>query len=123
MILQQDSPGTLHYVDPPYALSTRGDKCRGSGAGQVYRHEMTDDAHRELAQVLPGARGMVVLSGYPCALYDEELYPDWPRVSRRARADGARERTEVLWLSPRTWERLAAERSQGVLMDEERTLR
>ncbi len=93
-----DSRNTLHYLDPPYPLSTRTDP------GSDYRHEMTDDDHRELAEVLHSVKGMVVISGYPCELYDEELYPDWHRVERPHLADGARPRTEVLWLSPRAAE-------------------
>lgn len=87
-----DSVDTLHYVDPPYPFSTR---TYGKGG---YRFEMTDDEHRTLATFLKGLKGAVVLSGYPCALYDEELYSDWERVDRVAMADGARERTEVLWM-------------------------
>lgn len=85
-----DGPETLHYVDPPYVPETR-DK------GKDYRHELTIDDHRRLATALCELKGSVVLSGYPCALYDE-LFADWDRVERKALADGARERTEVLWL-------------------------
>ncbi len=88
-----DGEQTLHYCDPPYPGSTR-DK------GIDYVHEMTDDQHRELAQVLHSAKGMVVLSGYACDLYDRDLYPDWKRVERASLADGARKRTEVLWINP-----------------------
>ena len=95
LIPQHDSPETLFYADPPYPLSTRSK----TGAGS-YAHEMSDDDHRELAQVLRSVKGMVVLSGYPCELYDCELYPDWCRVERPAIAHGALKRTEVLWLSP-----------------------
>jgi DNA adenine methylase len=42
---------------------------------------------------------MVVLSGYPTKLYDKELFPDWARYERRAVADGARIRTEVVWIN------------------------
>lgn len=96
VIQRFDAPKTLFYVDPPYVHTTRRrvDKARG------YRHEMTDKQHRELAAVLKACAGMVVLSGYPSALYDE-LYGDWRREERTGKfADGARERTEVLWLSP-----------------------
>lgn len=96
VIAQHDRCDCLHYVDPPYVTSTRGNTRKG------YRFEMTDDEHRELAGLLRGVSGYVVISGYPSELYDFELYPDWPRVERRHLADGARERTEVLWLSPRT---------------------
>lgn len=92
-----DAPDTVHYVDPPYVHSTRS---RGNPyCNKGYKHEMTDDQHRELAEALHGLRGAVVLSGYPAALYDD-LYRDWRHVERQAHADGARDRVEVLWLSP-----------------------
>lgn len=98
VIRQQDDPETCFYVDPPYPFETRN---RGNSWDKKgYRHEMTVADHRELAQVLHGCRGAVVLSGYPCDLYDRELYPDWHRVERSSMADGARKRTEALWLSP-----------------------
>lgn len=90
---QQDSEETVFYVDPPYVAATR-DK------GGDYRHEMTDADHEKLAEVLHGLRGAVVLSGYGCELYDR-LYAGWQRIERAAHADGARDRIEVLWLSPR----------------------
>jgi len=96
VIRQYDGQHTLHYVDPPYPHGTRNLE-RGNA---YYAHEMTDDDHRALATVLRSVAGMVVISGYPCDLYDVELYPDWTRVTRAAHADGARDRVEVLWLSP-----------------------
>lgn len=93
-VLQRyDSPTTLHYVDPPYPRSVRGEDGR-------YRHEMADEDHRELARVVHSLKGTVVISGYACPLYDVELYPDWRRVERHTHADGGRDRTEVLWISP-----------------------
>jgi len=85
-----DSTKTLHYVDPPYVSETRG-------KGGDYAFEMTDDDHRELAAVLCQLKGAVIVSGYPSELY-ETVYGDWERVERKAFADGARERTEVLWI-------------------------
>lgn len=60
---------------------------------------MSDDQHELLAGTLRGLTGMVVVSGYRCALYDR-LYADWTRIDGRAHADGARPRIESLWLSP-----------------------
>lgn len=96
-ICEHDGPDTLHYVDPPYVHSTRSMVV---GRKRGYRHELTDEDHRLLAAVLHGVRGMVVLSGYACELYDQELYADWERQEREHLADGARKRTEVLWLNP-----------------------
>lgn len=98
---QHDALDCLHYVDPPYVHSTRDVGENNGGKHQRdYRHEMDDNAHRVLAGVLKGLRGMVVLSGYPCALYDQELFKDWHRVEKVALADGARKRIEVLWFNP-----------------------
>lgn len=87
-----DAPGVLHYVDPPYVMSTRGD------AGADYAHEMSDADHAALLSTLYRLRGRVILSGYACPLYDDALRA-WRRIERRAMADGARERTEVLWMN------------------------
>lgn len=111
IIAQQDTAQTLFYVDPPYPHSTRSSILNDSARDRAYAHELTDEDHRALATALRNARGMVVLSGYPCALYDE-LYPDWRRAERAALADGARKRTEVLWINP-----AAAERLQPTLFD------
>ena len=91
---QHDGPDTLHYVDPPYVHSTRQLRSRAPS----YKHELTDDMHRELAAGLAGLRGLVVVSGYRCELYDE-LFDGWQRIDAAAHADGARDRVESLWLS------------------------
>ncbi len=93
LMRHHDAPTTLHYVDPPYVAESR----KWKGGKEAYRYEMDDEDHRRLAECLNGLRGMVVLSGYPSALYDE-LFADWHRVERAAHADGAAQRTEVLWL-------------------------
>lgn len=90
-----DRPSTLFYVDPPYVHSSR----RSVQTKHGYSHEMNDVDHRELAEVLHAVEGMVVMSGYPSALY-EELYAGWAQVERPALADGARPSTEVLWMNP-----------------------
>ena len=90
LMLAHDGPHTLHYVDPPYVHATRQRL-------HLYRHDMTDDDHRQLAAVLGNLAGAVVLSGYRCPLYDE-LFGDWDRVERTTMADGARPRLECLWL-------------------------
>lgn len=101
IIEQQDSLDTLFYCDPPYVHSTRTALAHKGGSNDcAYAHEMTDDNHRELAAVLHQVKGMVVISGYSCPLYDEELYPDWQRIAFHAVADGGQKRQEVLWRSP-----------------------
>lgn len=113
---QHDGGATLHYVDPPYLPETRSPANKYDLKHRMYRHELTVEDHRELLAFLRTLEGMVVLSGYPSALYDEAL-PDWQRVEMKALADGARERTEVLWINPNCWQRLEAERAQKSLFE------
>lgn len=98
VMLQHDAEHTLHYVDPPYVFATRADLSKD------YAHEMSDADHSEMLGVLLALKGSVVVSGYPSPLYDDALR-GWKRVERKALADGARERTEVLWLNSSAYER------------------
>ncbi len=116
IIRQQDTVETLFYCDPPYVRSTRT-SLQHKGGDSGYAHEMSDDDHRALASVLHQVRGLVVISGYGCALYDKDLYPDWQRVEMHSAADGGIKRTEVLWISPqacRTARPLFSHRAQLV---------
>lgn len=99
VIERMDSPKTLIYADPPYCHSTRSGMTGRTSGTHGYRHEMTDDDHRAMAQVLQQCDAMVVLSGYPSELYDNELFRGWVRHERRHIADGGRFRTEVIWLN------------------------
>lgn len=96
---RHDRADTLHYVDPPYPHSTRRQTNPYDLKYGGYAFEMTDAQHRGLGSGLRDLRGMVVLSGYRCALYDR-LFSDWRRVETETHADGARKRTECLWLNP-----------------------
>ena len=88
-----DSETTLFYCDPPYIHSTRGDK-------NAYGIEMTDQDHRDLAEVLNGARAKIAVSNYQCDLMDE-LYPlgKWRKHVAQPKTNHATKgtRTEVLW--------------------------
>lgn len=103
VMVQYDRDDALHYVDPPYRLSTRSATGRSHG----YNYELANDddqdieAHTQLAKTLHGLEGCVVLSGYQNELYDD-LFCDWQRIDKQAHADGARDRVESLWLSPKT---------------------
>jgi DNA adenine methylase len=107
VIAQQDGAETLFYVDPPYPHSTRN-MARGNAA---YAFEMSDADHESLAQQLRSARGMVIVSGYRCELYDR-LFKGWTVSEKQTHADGARDRIEVLWLNPQCAD---AQRQMGML--------
>jgi DNA adenine methylase len=104
-----DSADTLHYVDPPYVSETRSPANKYDLKYRMYRHEMDTTDHARLLDDLTRLRGAVVLSGYACPLYDDRL-KDWRRIETATYADGARPRTEVLWLNPACWQRLDVER-------------
>jgi DNA adenine methylase len=97
LMLKHDAPTTLHFVDPPYMMELRSRTNRRRGGG-TYRHELSRHDHSALLDAVKSLRGMVILCGYPSALYDDAL-SDWRRVERPALADGASPRTEVLWIN------------------------
>lgn len=108
LIKRSDGPEVLFFVDPPYVLSTRTAMADGRASVHGYAHELTDADHVALLEALRGLEGMVVLSGYPHPLYDDAL-TGWGRFERQALADGARPRTEVVWINPACAAALAAE--------------
>lgn len=80
------------YADPPYLLSTRTSRHR-------YRHDYTEADHLRLLATLKAlpANVAVILSGYPSALYDQEL-PGWRTIEFQVSTRGG-PRTEKLWMS------------------------
>jgi len=107
-IQQYDTPETLFYLDPPYTHSERR-----SGK---YAHEMTDEQHSALVDVLLNIEGKAILSGYDSPLYAPLDDAGWWRQSVEVSATSAgrtkgsglqgagscahQRRTEVLWISP-----------------------
>lgn len=93
-----DAPATLIYCDPPYLHSTRHE-----GSRTVYGCEMSEQDHRQLADLLKQCKSRVVLSGYPSGLYDE-LYRGWRVVEfdMPNHAAGGRSKArkrETIWLN------------------------
>lgn len=93
--------GSVCYLDPPYVSSTRSGLTKRSGD---YAFEMTDDDHRELAELVHSLPDVTfLLSGYPSPLY-EDLYADWNHADRlmvvpSATSRGAQNRRSIerLW--------------------------
>ena len=94
LIEKYDSPDTLFYCDPPYVPETRS-SLKSTGR---YVYEMDLQAHEALGKALNRVRGRVVLSGYYSKIY-AKLFKKWRTVEKDALADGARKRTEVLWMN------------------------
>ena len=96
VIRQQDGEKTLFYLDPPYLHETRA-------STENYKHEMTEADHRELLATIKQCKGMVLLSGYPNTIYDQEL-ADWNRRdfmidNKAAGGDTKRKMTECVWMN------------------------
>jgi DNA adenine methylase len=118
LMRQQDIADALFYCDPPYLPETRSRLGNRKGAGFIaYHHDMTTEQHVELLAALVELKAMVILSGYPAALYDDAL-PGWRRIEKETHADGARPRTEVLWLNPSCSSALDKDRGAGTLFAE-----
>lgn len=99
VLKDHDAPTTLHYLDPPYVLDTR---YTGAKNARIYRHEMSDEDHQTLLQVLLELEGKVIISGYSSELYQSYL-SKWKCVKTNARISSGRGtglRTECLWISP-----------------------
>lgn len=110
VMMQHDEPSTLHYVDPPYLMSTRADPRLGLGS--YYRHEMTDWEHMDLLSCLRNLTGLVVLSGYDSPMYRQGLH-DWTVHTKESRGNarrGTKLNLEFLWLNPRCAHALAKEK-------------
>lgn len=90
-----DGPDTLFYVDPPYMPETRSLRWRRN----AYTHELNEEGHRKLLELLVGLQGTVVLSGYQNGMY-EDLLHDWEVSSRQSM--GHKIADELLWVSPNT---------------------
>lgn len=100
VLMQHDSPKTLHYVDPPYLWSVRS--AMRSRADKYYRHEMSDWDHMNLLGCLKNLRGMVIVSGFHSEMYASEL-AGWTEYSTNSRANarrGTKINREVVWLNP-----------------------
>jgi hypothetical protein len=79
----------LIYCDPPYLTHTR------TSPRSKYRFEYTEHDHSELLILLKSLPCQVILSGYPSALYDDQL-SDWNMLELQAMTRGG-PRTEKLW--------------------------
>lgn len=105
IIDRYDEDDALIYLDPPYMPATRSQKRKGVVAYHTYKHELTVDQHSLLLDRIVDCRASVVLSGYPTEIYDDRL-SSWKRVEVAAHANGALDRTEVLWINPKCVKKL-----------------
>jgi len=98
VIASQDGKKTLFYIDAPYVTNTRTAK-------QVYKHEMSDDDHIALVELLSGIEGRAVVSMYRHPIYDSlSDKHGWRRVdfdvaNHASGAQSKRRMTECCWMN------------------------
>jgi DNA adenine methylase len=91
---------SLLYVDPPYVHATRV-------APKTYKHEFSDEQHKQLVETLLEVPGHKILSGYESPIYQPLLDAGWEMLTKRicCHASGQSKKTyrqECLYCSPVT---------------------
>ena len=90
LIKRYNHPDTLIYCDPPYLQSLR--------KKNMYAHELGEDRHIEMLEILKQSKSKIILSGYDNDLYNEML-PDWRTYTKATTAQMGLRRTEKVWLN------------------------
>jgi DNA adenine methylase len=90
LIKRHQKNNVFIYADPPYVKSTRH--------GRIYRHEMNDQNHIELLELLQKHPGSVMISGYDNEIYNN-LLEGWRKETRLAHCEGGVQRQEVIWMN------------------------
>lgn len=85
------NPGRVFYFDPPYLMETRKSQL------PLYRVEWEERDHVDFLKVAQAMKCPVMISQYPCNLYDTELIA-WRKISYQAVHHGNL-RTENLYMN------------------------
>ena len=97
-IKKYDSKETLFYLDPPYVLGSRDSK-------KGYKHEMSNEDHKTLVEILLSIEGKVIISGYENEIYKTIEGDDWNKkiigeYSRRTvETEKNSYKNEVVWFN------------------------
>lgn len=81
---------TFIYIDPPYLQDTR--------KKYLYNHEMTDEQHTELLQIVKESSCKIMISAYENELYNEQL-KGWRKEHKSTTAECSRRRIETLYMN------------------------
>lgn len=68
-----DDEKTVFYLDPPYYPDTRT-------ISKVYNHEMTQEQHKKMVDILLGLKGKAIVSGYDNPVYDRLDCGKWKKI-------------------------------------------
>lgn len=106
--LEWDSPSTLFYIDPTYENSVRGAKDNRvkDPVNSLTRNQYAVETdQRALVETALSLQGMVVVSGYPNALYDE-AFSGWVTQDFSVCDSARNSRIERIWVNPQCWKAL-----------------
>lgn len=89
-----NQPNVFLYLDPPYLPLTRTAK-------KCYKHEMTEQDHRDMLNIIADHKAKILLSGYWSSMYKAHLY-GWNYdkkeiVNHSGQGKTKQNRVEVLW--------------------------
>ena len=100
LIPYYNDPETLLFIDPPYLPASRTERDN-------YQHEMSQQQHRELLDMVNSTKSQVIVTGYSSQMYEQALQsPAWQRhavtrasqIHNNAQAGRAGKRTEMIWV-------------------------
>jgi len=100
LLKKYDGEDTLFYLDPPYIHKTRKMTYQ-------YAHEMEDEQHEEMIDILLHIKGKAILSGYDNEIYNKLLNNGWKRVflgeydkrSEKAINESRNKGKEFIWIN------------------------
>lgn len=91
LIKDMHGENTFIYIDPPYMKDTRKKKNQ-------YNHEMTDEQHMKLLQIVKESDCKIMISAYENELYSEYL-KGWRTEYKNTTSECSRKRTEVIYMN------------------------
>ena len=86
-----NNENTLLYLDPPYPISSRQQKKR------IYKHELTDEQHYIMLNIIKNLNCLVAISTYPNSIY-EEVLSSWRKIEYLTQTRG-KSHNEVLYMN------------------------
>jgi DNA adenine methylase len=75
------SPNRVFYFDPPYLITTRSTQAK------LYRHDWVLEDHKVFLKAIQAIKSPVIVSHYPCDLYDQSL-KKWRKLTYTAATHG-----------------------------------
>lgn len=91
LIEQYNTPDALIYLDPPYMQSVRK-------SGAMFAHEMTEQQHVRMLEIITQSKAKIILSGYRNELYDKWL-SGWETDATMSQTTSTEMAEEVIWMN------------------------